>query len=69
MMFYYYFTRLFNWLLAFSGFDFPTRLPLLFFFTLCLALKAKGLLFFFIGIFFRLILGYKITLFSPPNNS
>lgn len=45
-----HFTLLLSWLFAFSGLDFPIRLPLLFFFAPCFALKAKGLLFFFIGI-------------------
>ena len=39
-----YFTRLFSWLFAFSGFDFPTRFPEDFFLFCCLALKANGFL-------------------------
>ena len=37
-----YLIILLRWLFAFSGFDFPTRLPVDFFFVAALALWAKG---------------------------
>ncbi len=39
---FFYFMILLRWLLAFSGFDLPTRFPVAFFLALALALYAKG---------------------------
>ena len=48
-----YFTLRFNWLFAFSGFDFPTRFPEDFFLFCCLALKANGFLLGILSFLFR----------------